>query len=257
MTTTRTIRFALLLGISGFIAPLLGCGGGSGNASAAASRGSITTNQTAGSLTSPSASDACSADTFSPNFANLIHPLYHWTRFPVKVYFAGTVVITNPDGTKSDLRDVAMSGFQEWSDVTNGQVVIQTTSDAASADIVVHLDSLKALPTASDILGIEQSTLDSLGNMQHADIKLNTWPGMTEQNIASFQETAAHEFGHALGINGHSDNPADVMYPSHSLYVFKPLSQRDINTFKTAYCLSAGKNISIPTTGGSQLIPIN
>ena len=32
------------------------------------------------------------------------------------------------------------------------------------------------------------------------------------------QATAAHEFGHALGISGHSSDPDDVMYPVETVH---------------------------------------
>ncbi len=58
------------------------------------------------------------------------------------------------------------------------------------------------------------------------------------------QSTAAHEFGHALGIEGHSDNEDDLMYPSQ-IRVFlddallpsppRSVTKRDLNTLKSGY----------------------
>ena len=77
--------------------------------------------------------------------------------------------------------------------------------------------------------------------MKHSDILLNTWMGMSDGNIRSFQETSAHEFGHALGMNGHSDDTNDVMFTAHLIDSMKPLTTRDINSLKTAYCGQFGR----------------
>jgi predicted Zn-dependent protease len=51
---------------------------------------------------------------------------------------------------------------------------------------------------------------------------------------AYIASAARHEFGHALGIWGHSPQPEDVMYYSQ---VQSPpnISPRDINTLKKIY----------------------
>ena len=265
--SSRFLRILLSVLAYGFLAPVLGCGSGGGSANEAGFRGTSPSGGVAGgtgsavisvNATNPAPpSDGCGVDAFSPNFAALIHPLFHWSHFPVKVFFATDVVITTDNGDKIDLRGIALGGFQEWADSSAGTVTIVETKDPRSADITVHLRLLPGLPTASDILGIEQSTLDSKGAIQHADIKLNTWPGMSQENVSSFQETSAHEFGHALGINGHSDDPADVMYASHSLYVSKEISKRDVNTLKNAYCGQTGKSAGTPAVGGTRTVTID
>src|SRR5947207_1947894 len=82
-------------------------------------------------------------------------------------------------------------------------------------DILVRFAVLSGAPKPEEQLGFEQSTLTGDETMQRAEITLNVWPGMNQANIVGFGETAAHEFGHALGINGHSDDPKDVMFASH------------------------------------------
>ena len=62
------------------------------------------------------------------------------------------------------------------------------------------------------------------------------WPDITVAELTVGQRTtSAHEFGHLLGIAGHSDDPNDLMYPSHAPTQDVPLSARDINTAKTIY----------------------
>ena len=60
-------------------------------------------------------------------------------------------------------------------------------------------------------------------------------------NYYSFDEelnTCCHEFGHAMGITGHSSNGGDVMYPSqHNIYT---LSSKDIGQLKLYYYVYRG-----------------
>lgn len=219
------------------VCPLWGCGAGGGSASVSTvvqSAGSdVTQMQSAG--TGGSSSGGCSKASFTPNYSTLI-PLYRWSGFPLKVYFKNSGVITTADGQQTDLQATALSGFNQWDAATGGNIKIQVTTDPNAANVIVHFSAINAVPTTHDILGLEKSTLYSDNTVKSADIMLTTWPGMTSANVASFRETATHEFGHALGLNGHSDNSNDVMYASHSLDYEKPLTSRDVNTMLSDYC---------------------
>ena len=46
---------------------------------------------------------------------------------------------------------------------------------------------------------------------------------------------AAHEFGHALGLDGHSDRSADLMYPVHRMGSRLLITARDLRTLATVY----------------------
>ncbi|MEW5821192.1 MAG: tetratricopeptide repeat protein [Cyanobacteriota bacterium] len=58
---------------------------------------------------------------------------------------------------------------------------------------------------------------------------------------------ALHEFGHALGIKGHSPYPEDVMYYSlNSTNYNAKLTPRDINTINLLYCIDADTTNKLP-----------
>jgi predicted Zn-dependent protease len=69
---------------------------------------------------------------------------------------------------------------------------------------------------------------------------------------ADLQSVAAHEFGHALGIDGHSDDPGDLMYPVEIRMIgpdgnpvpapVHSVTLRDLNTLALCYPqLGAGR----------------
>ncbi|MCK7478674.1 MAG: matrixin family metalloprotease [Candidatus Moduliflexus flocculans] len=56
---------------------------------------------------------------------------------------------------------------------------------------------------------------------------------MTEEAAkAKIKQIATHQMGHAIGIYGHSNNPADIMYKD---FTVSELSQRDISAIREIY----------------------
>lgn len=231
-----------------------GCGGGSGAImSNTISSGVTDTKSNPAPGTATQTSLGCTDTTFAPNYADLMS-LYRWVRLPVRVRFLDSGLVTLNDGSQVDLQQIAVEGFAEWAQATNGEAPFQLTTDPAQTDVTVHFGSLSGVPHANDVIGLERSTLTADNTVRSADVLLNTWPGMTAANVESFRETAAHEFGHTLGINGHSDSPADVMYAAHSLTVGKQLTDRDVNTLRTAYCNNFGRGEAVPAIGGTRTL---
>ena len=69
------------------------------------------------------------------------------------------------------------------------------------------------------------------------------------------QQVAAHEFGHALGIDGHSDVPTDLMFSVIDSDHPQTISARDLNTLECLYSSWFGRGASLPSTfgGGGRL----
>lgn len=134
------------------------------------------------------------------------------------------------------------AGFDQWVTATGGAVCYQLVPEQTGADVVVSISSQLALPKDARALG--QTTLTFIGPvMTHAALELVE----RDDTPVQFQEICAHEFGHALGIDGHSDDPSDMMYPvlSHSLlqvgnpeidclYKSGSVTSRDIETLAAA-----------------------
>jgi hypothetical protein len=147
-----------------------------------------------------------------------VSSLLVWPSFPIRVFF---IQDSNFTTTR---RDIALDGFDQWVDASGGQVDYQVVSSLSSADVTVSFDP----STANGLTELHFSGL----SLHSADMTIGT------KNLpaADIHCVAAHEFGHALGINGHSDSDSDLMFPIHVVGEPCPVTSRDINTLKTGYC---------------------
>ncbi|MCS6923345.1 MAG: matrixin family metalloprotease [Fimbriimonadales bacterium] len=162
----------------------------------------------------------CSADTFVPNYVPQLNHLLYWDRFPVSVYFVR-------DEHYSDYyRTLALRGFDMWVQATSGVVQYVEVDSPEGAQITVSFD-----PKTADGLTTYRY-YPSSGRMVSAQVKVGTRNG----DALVIRCVAAHEFGHAIGIGGHSPDASDLMYPRITPGTLIAISQRDLNTIKTAYC---------------------
>lgn len=206
-----------------------GCGSGGGSYALVAGG-----NKTAGDVTTTGASSgvgACRGTSYLPNYANGIDPadglpnrLYHWQKFPITVY------IQSSNYTTPLLLQQIETGFNWWVNSTSRLVSYQVVNTPAQADITVQFEAKGMTGYGA----LTSYSVDGSGNIQPgATITFN----MTYlSQVADITPVAAHEFGHALGIAGHSDQTTDVMFDGPSTYSLTELSNRDVNTLLTAYC---------------------
>ena len=163
--------------------------------------------------------------------------LLHWAQFPVRVYLP-----TQGQGQAEEARTI-LAGFDEWVKASHGKVSYVRVSEAGKAEITVQLVPGRFLSAETRSVGAvgETTVYSSRSALKKADIRLAEGAGVPED----LQTTAAHEFGHALGISGHSDDPNDLMYPVESSH-FNPLDQplpggaapvtaHDLRTLKECY----------------------
>jgi predicted Zn-dependent protease len=98
------------------------------------------------------------------------------------------------------------------------------SSDGAQIRVVFKPDTRNGLTT--------YTYYPSSGQLISAKVEI----GVRGNNPIDIRSVAAHEFGHALGIGGHSQNPDDMMYPNFVSNVPLQITPSDLNTVKTAYC---------------------
>lgn len=205
----------------------IGCGGGG--------------NSQSGGNTTPL---SCGPNYLTPNYVlandpgdNQPNVILTWPGFPLNVYFATNQVNTY-GGTSYDTNDLFWEAMQRWVAASGASMVINQTSSSANADITVNVNQLSTAPGGGGTLGYTQVTYyPSTGQIVSANVTINTWPSMTAAQFRDgLKATTTHEFGHALFLQGHSDDNLDNMYYQGSSSLDKLLTQRDINSFLTAYC---------------------
>lgn len=131
----------------------------------------------------------------------------HWAHFPVRISLEAHGL-----GQTEEV-PTALAGFSEWGAASHGKISFVRVSDPSKADITVQFVPGRYLAAGTQAVG-ETTIYSSDGVLKKASMRLAEGAMLPEE----LQATAAHEFGHALGISGHSSDPDDVMYPVETVH---------------------------------------
>jgi len=162
----------------------------------------------------------CNEDAFQPNYIPKLDALLRWRKFPVRVYFVRDAHHT------PERQQLAIEGFQQWTRLTDNKVRFEVVDDEQEAQIWVRFDPSSKAGRTDCTYYPERREI----------IRAEMIIGVKEDVPLDIQSVSVHEFGHALGIVGHSDDSKDAMYPRYTVGKLASLSQRDLNAVKTAYC---------------------
>lgn len=151
-------------------------------------------------------------------------------RQPIKVYIAAA---PSPEYDEATWRAV-----KTWEELSDGTVRFERVNQSTDADITV-VYSYFLLRGIAGYTDYALSSFDprAFGSRMAAPlVNINLYYPLRlrpEGRLKLFGAVAAHEFGHALGMYGHSDSIDDLMYPS--VHGATGPSARDIATLKKLY----------------------
>jgi hypothetical protein len=160
---------------------------------------------------------------FTPNYAATAANLRRWDKRFVTVHITPS---KDDNKTEGQVRKLFVKALNLWNGKI-GDAIQLTLTDDADADITVSFVQPGSL--AGGAIGRTDVTFrlnDQV--LTHANVRLNL--GLSPDE---FLQVSAHEMGHALGIQGHSTDPRDLMYT----YAHTPaeVTERDLNTMSLSY----------------------
>ena len=151
-----------------------------------------------------------------------------WQKMPVNVY-----IQSNP------FTNIVQSAFNYYAATFAGIISFNYVDNPSNAQINVTFPARIERNDEDQFVAGITNNFSSGHDIQSSNIKLLTQKDGVKFSSAFVYNTALHEIGHSLGINGHSDNRIDVMYPQTQATSMMTLSSRDIATLKIMYSKNA------------------
>lgn len=136
-------------------------------------------------------------------------------------------------------RQLVLDALETWRQVSNNLVRFQIVDNLNQSQI-----DFKWRRVDRRTLGHCTYEIDAQNRIFSAEIQIGISDGLIHaayQDAEEVQHTVLHEIGHALGLLGHSDHSADIMYVPHQ-YGVHSLSSRDAETLRWLYQLPVGFN---------------
>lgn len=166
--------------------------------------------------------------------------IYRWSaqRMPLKVYIQDGSGIP---GYRPSFRSFLVKSFDEWARISNGRVSWRQVSSPHQADVVcVFTANARSAGHQGFEAGVTQTIIQENRRTGEASIQkahmtiLTQWQGRTFSDDDVYK-TCLHEVGHAIGLQGHSNVPSDIMYYAVNPRQTPYLTQRDANTIAKLY----------------------
>lgn len=182
---------------------------------------------------------------------------WNTTKMPLKVYF------DNKYNVSDMYLNAAKKALMTWENASEGLVKFLQINSSNYADIIITFEGM-AMKTENQVLGFtKHSSSDS--QINKVEITLYTLgPNYKKLTPTDVYNVALHEYGHMLGIWGHSDDKNDIMYALYDTNAMSSemsLSARDKNTISTLYKIDKNpysrENNSITSILGNKTTRVN
>lgn len=199
-----------------------GCGGG-------ATTSTGTTATTSSTSSTATTAGSCFA-TYVPNYSDAINTstnpnvegnFYTWANLPIKIFFVVDSFWS------SGLQTATLAGFDSWNSTVGG-ASYTIVSSSSSADLVVSFVPPGTIGT--NVLGVTS------GTVRGSQLVSATMEILNTRTLNQITQTAGHEYGHALGMFGHSPSATDIMYYAAAPASPNAPTANDSNTLLGLYC---------------------
>lgn len=161
---------------------------------------------------------------------------------PITVYVKDG---TGVEGYRTEYEESLRQAFDEWTEATAGKIKFLFVTDPSTAQMSVLWTNDLHAPAMTAEAGIARTSFGGNG-IENAEISLLTLDPLKDGPLGKNRlfNTCLHEIGHALGLQGHSPYPEDIM--SGTLIVQQGLSPRDIRTINRLYSNATVEERKLP-----------
>lgn len=180
-----------------------------------------------------------------PNYLDQEGAMFRWERFPLRVSIVG--VSLSMAGDRAPIYDQGIRhGVIVWFLATQGivgNVIVEL--DLNNPDVVIRLSAADEEERVFGIEGRFTWKLVDHRRLGHGTIEI--YPEVAQEIVRArhipessdyVANIVAHEMGHALGVQKHSNDRSDLMHSgrNHGAVPYPWVTQRDLNTMQEAYC---------------------
>lgn len=158
-------------------------------------------------------------------------------KMPLKVYIEDG---SGTPGYRDYYPDMMRKAFNEWQEKTNGKVSWQEVFSPQQANITCVWTAV-AKPNGPGVEAGETKSTVGVNRFTGEQVimrsRISVLTSLMGRNFSDTDtyKTCLHEVGHAIGMEGHSNQPSDIMYAVLNDAQTPYLKDRDINTITALY----------------------